>query len=46
MNTDENFLEYYEKYKDLIDAIIPKAVLGRLLNNARKEAVHGDAWEG
>lgn len=43
---EENFLEYYNRYKDLLDKSIPKDVLDRILKRANEETPQkGDAWE-
>lgn len=42
---DADFLDYYRKNRDLLDKMIPKSVLDRLLNKAEVEAQRGDAWE-
>lgn len=42
---DESFIDYYNRYKDLLDKTIPKEVLGRLLGKAKAEPRKGDAWE-
>jgi hypothetical protein len=42
---DDDFLEYYNKHKKLIDDCIPKEVVKRLLGKAYIEAQKGDAWE-
>ena len=38
-------LDYYERYKEIIDRCIPKPVLNRLLGRTATGEQQGDAWE-